>query len=122
MALTRSLSRIDHPTQQTVGDGVGRESLLALSQRKLNALGLPVCYVDRNQRFRFVNRAYLDWTGKAYLDVIGREIIEVQGREVYHVYSAYIEAALAGEKQSFEQQIGSSKRQAFWIRVDYYPD
>ena len=40
-----------------------REALLALSQRKLNALGLPVCYIDAYQRYRFVNRAFLDWTG-----------------------------------------------------------
>ncbi|HUH95419.1 MAG TPA: PAS domain S-box protein [Casimicrobiaceae bacterium] len=120
MALPKPLSRLDHSTLETSGGE--REALLALSQRKLNALGLPVAYVDADQRFRFVNRAFLDWTGKAPADVLGREIVEVDGREIYQLYQAYILAALAGERVSFERQLSSAKRNAFWIRVEYYPD
>ena len=65
MALTRSISRLDlAPIPQTVGDAIDRGPLLALSQRKLNALGTPIAYIDRNQRYRFVNKALLDWFGK----------------------------------------------------------
>ncbi|HEY2863734.1 MAG TPA: PAS domain-containing protein [Casimicrobiaceae bacterium] len=122
MALPRSLTRLDLPTQQTVGEGLDRETLLALSQRKLNALGLPVCYIDVDQRYRFVNRAFLDWSGKPQSEVIGREVVEVDGRELYQLYHAYLEAALKGERVSFERQLSSVKRNAFWVRVDYYPD
>jgi PAS domain S-box-containing protein len=122
MALTKSLTRLDHPTLQTQGEGSEREALLALSQRKLNALALPVAYIDADQRYRFVNRAFLDWTGKAQAEVIGREIVEVEGRELYQLYNAYVEAALAGERVSFERQLSSAKRNTFWVRVDYYPD
>ena len=122
MALTKSLTRLDHPTLQAHSEGVEREALLALSQRKLNALALPVCYIDADQVYRFVNRAFLDWTGKSHNEVIGREVVEVEGRELYQVYHAYIEAALSGERVSFERQLSSAKRNAFWIRVDYYPD
>jgi len=120
MALSRQLNRLDHPTQETSGED--REALLALSQRKLNALGMPVCYIDAGQRFRFVNRAFLDWTGRTTAEVLGREIIEVDGRELYTLYQAYVNAALAGERVGFERQLSSAKRSAFWIRVDYYPD
>ena len=122
MALPRSLTRLDLPTQQTVGEGLDREALLALSQRKLNALGLPICYIDVDQRYRFVNRAFLDWSGKPQFEVIGREVVEVDGRELYQLYHAYLEAALNGERVSFERQLSSVKRNAFWVRVDYYPD
>ena len=122
MALNRSLTRPDPSTLQTMGEGIERESLLALSQRKLNALGLPVCYIDADQRYRFINRAFLDWTGRAQAEVIGREVVDVDGREVYQLYHAYLEAALSGERVSFERQLTSVKRNAFWIRVDYYPD
>ena len=122
MALTRSLTRLDLPTLQTMGGGLEGGELLALSQRKLNALGLPVCYIDNEQRYRFVNRAFLDWTGKTHASVIGHEIIEVDGREIYQLYRAYIDAALSGERSSFERQLGSAKRKAFWIRVDFFPD
>ena len=85
MAITRSLNRLELPVY-TGGGPAERDSLLALSQRKLNALGLPLAYVDRNQRYRFVNRAFCDWLGKRESDVLGREAIEVLGREVYQLY------------------------------------
>ena len=97
-------------------------SLGGLSQRKLNALGLPIAYVDRNQRYRFVNKAFLDWLGLEPDDVVGREIIEVVGRDVYPLYRAYIDAALAGERTGFERQLVAPGRPPLWIRVDYYPD
>jgi len=120
MAQPKQFTRLDPPTLETLGEG--REALLALSQRKLNALGIPVCYIDAGQRFRFVNRSFLDWTGKTAAEVIGREIVEVDGRELYQLYHAYIAAALSGERVGFERQLSSAKRNAFWIRVDYYPD
>jgi diguanylate cyclase (GGDEF)-like protein/PAS domain S-box-containing protein len=122
MALTRPLTRFDHPTQQTVGEALDQGALLALSQRKLNALGLPICYIDASQHYRFVNRAFLEWTGKPHAEVIGREVVEVDGRELYQLYHAYLEAALSGERVNFERQLSSVKRNAFWIRVDFYPD
>jgi diguanylate cyclase (GGDEF)-like protein/PAS domain S-box-containing protein len=122
MALTKSIVRLDSPTQQVHSEGGQKEPLLALSQRKLNALAMPVCYIDADQHYRFVNRAFLDWTGRTPAEVIGREIVEVEGRELYQLYHAYVEAALSGERVSFERQLSSAKRNAFWIRVDYYPD
>ncbi|MET0733370.1 MAG: PAS domain-containing protein, partial [Casimicrobiaceae bacterium] len=77
MALIRSLPRLDLSTvNQTLVDA-GLGPLSSLSQRKLNALGLPLAYVDRQQRYRFVNTAFLDWLGKREDEVIGREISEV---------------------------------------------
>ena len=78
MALTRSLSRLELATvQRTVSEALERDGLTALSQRKLNALGLPLAYIDRNQRYRFANKAFLDWTAKRHEDVVGHEDIEV---------------------------------------------
>jgi len=123
MALTRSISRLDlAPMPPTVGDAIERGPLLALSQRKLNALGTPLAYIDRNQRYRFVNKALLDWFGKRTEEVLNREIIEVMGRESYQLYRAYIEAALGGERTGYEWQLALPGRQPIWIRVDYYPD
>ena len=51
----------------------------ALSQRKLNALAVPLAYVDRHQRYRFANRAFLEWSGKRQADVIGHEVRDVVG-------------------------------------------
>lgn len=123
MALPRPLTRLDLVTaQETVTELVDRDALTALSQRKLNAIALPIAYVDRHQRYRFANKAFLDWIGKRAEDVLGREIIEVLGREVFQLYHAYVDAAIAGERTGFERQLVTPGRPAIWIRVDYYPD
>jgi diguanylate cyclase (GGDEF)-like protein/PAS domain S-box-containing protein len=123
MALTRTLKALDLTTvQQTLSESYERESLSALSQRKLNALAMPLAYVDRHQRYRFANKSFLDWIGKRPDEVLTREVIEVVGREIYQLYHAYIEAALEGERTGFERQLVIAGRPAIWIHVDYYPD
>ena len=47
MALPRSLNRLELALPQTLGEPVEREALAALSQHKLNALGMPLAYIDR---------------------------------------------------------------------------
>ena len=122
MALQRMPLRTDIATVQTDGDAIERGNLQALSQRKLNALGLPVAYVDRSFHYRFANRAFLDWLGRRSEEVLGREMVEVLGREVWTLYRAYSEAALDGERTGFERQLVTAGRPTVWIRVDYYPD
>src|SRR5688572_31124861 len=123
MALTRSLKAPDLTTvAQTLSESYERESLTALSQRKLNALAMPVAYIDRHQRYRFANKAFLDWIGKQPDEVLAREVIEVLGREIYQLYHAYIEAALGGERTGFERQLIIAGRPPIWIHADYYPD
>jgi diguanylate cyclase (GGDEF)-like protein/PAS domain S-box-containing protein len=123
MALTRTLKALDLNTvQQTLSESYERESLTALSQRKLNALAMPLAYIDRHQRYRFANKAFLDWIGKRPDEVLAREVIEVLGRDIYQLYHAYIEAALDGERTGFERQLVIAGRPALWIHVDYYPD
>jgi PAS domain S-box-containing protein len=122
MALPRPLNRLELALPLTIDSPVEREALAALSQHKLNALGVPLAYVDRNQRYRFANKAMLDWLGKRTNEVVGREVIEVLGRDVYQLYHAYIDAALSGERTVFERQLVTPGRPSLWIRVDYHPD
>jgi PAS domain S-box-containing protein len=123
MALTRSLRSPDPQSiQQSVTFAIERHSLAALSQRKLNALASPLAYIDRNQRYRFANKAFLEWIDRRPEQVLGREVIDVVGKEVYELYDAYIDAALDGERTGFERQLFAPGRPPIWIRVDYYPD
>ncbi len=122
MARPRALTRIETATLQTVGETLNFDALTALSQRKLNALGLPLAYIDREQRYRLVNKAFADWLGKRIDEIVGHEVIEILGRDLYQLYHAYVEAALSGERTGYERQLFSKAHQGIWIRVDYYPD
>ena len=106
MDLTQSLSRFGLGTiERKAGNRTRPANLASLSQRKLNAIGLPLAYVDCDRHYRFVNKAFLEWTGKAYIDVMGQEIQDVDGREAFPLYEAYVDAALAGERTGFERQL-----------------
>ncbi|MEP7064304.1 MAG: PAS domain-containing protein, partial [Betaproteobacteria bacterium] len=122
MPRPRALTRLDGSSVLTVGETLDFDALTALSQRKLNALGLPIAYVDREQRYRFANKAFADWLGKRVDEIVGHEVIEVLGRELYQLYHAYVEAALSGERTGYERQLASAARPSIWIRVDYFPD
>jgi diguanylate cyclase (GGDEF)-like protein/PAS domain S-box-containing protein len=108
--------------QESLGIDISPEALQSLSQRKLNALGVPLAYVDTTGRYRFANQAFLEWLGKQSSEVLGRTMPEVIGDEVYQIFRAYAEAALAGERTGFERQLATPGREPIWIRVDYYPD
>src|SRR5438094_863778 len=122
MAVVRQLTRVDVASIQQVLDDAQVEPLSSLSQRKLNALGLPLAYVDRQQRYRLVNTAFLDCVAKRVDEVVGHTVFDVWGHDIYQLYQAYIEAALAGECTGFVRQLSIPDQPAIWIRVDYYPD
>jgi PAS domain-containing protein len=87
MSLTHSLTRFGVPSmERKAGTTSGLANLASLSQRKLNALGLPLAYVDCDRRYRFANLAFLEWTGKVFTDVVGQEIQDVVGQEAFLLY------------------------------------
>jgi len=65
MGIIRPLNKPDLTTVNQALADHGAEALKALSQRELDSLGLPLAYVDRQQRYRLANSAFLDWIGKS---------------------------------------------------------
>nr|BFD42735.1 hypothetical protein FFPRI1PSEUD_42340 [Pseudomonas sp. FFPRI_1] len=82
------------------------EQALRQSQTELqliiNAMPVLIGYVDREERFRLNNSAYLDWYGLTPQELYGRTIREVVGDEIYATRADNIAAALAGKPCSFE--------------------
>ncbi|HEX4882554.1 MAG TPA: hypothetical protein VFX05_00365, partial [Casimicrobiaceae bacterium] len=65
MAFSRSLKVLDPASvAPSFAELAGREGFAALSQRKLNALAMPIAYVDHRQRYRFANKAFCEWIAK----------------------------------------------------------
>ncbi|QXI18015.1 PAS domain S-box protein [Pseudomonas hamedanensis] len=81
------------------------EQALRQSQTELqliiNAMPILISYVDREERFRLNNAAYLDWYGFTPQELYGRTIREVIGEEAYFLRAPYIAEALAGRSCSF---------------------
>jgi PAS domain S-box-containing protein len=81
------------------------EQALRQSQTELqliiNAMPILISYVDREERFRLNNAAYLDWYGLTPQELYGRTIVEVLGEEAYALRAPYIAEALSGKPGCF---------------------
>ncbi len=87
-----------------------------------DALPALISYVDKEQRYRFNNKAYEQWFGYPQFNIIGRHVREVLGDEAYDSIRDQIESALAGETVSYEKQINFSGSGIRYVHADYIPD
>lgn len=69
------------------------------------ALPALVCYVDKQERYQFVNPAFKEWFSVEESQIIGQTIAEAVGDESYTFLQPKIQKALAGERVSFENQL-----------------
>ena len=113
-------------TQRDVTAQRQAESATRAAEQRMRLLtdALPalVSYVDAGQRYRFTNRAYLDWFGLRPDESPGRSMRDVLGADVYRHRQPYIEAALRGEACHFE---GPTRHRELGLRhcqVSYVPD
>jgi PAS domain S-box-containing protein len=98
----------DSPTMCTVRDltAVRRwEAAVVESeqQMRLMADSLPafVAYVDRDQRYRFVNRVYEEWHGVSGREIVGRRVEELVDADLFAAIEPQIGQALAGRAVNF---------------------
>lgn len=97
----RGFSKIAHDiTGRRRAEAAVRESEQRLRVVTDNVPAL-IAYVDRDQRYRFNNRAYVEWFGLSAGALTGRHLREVLGEDVYRHRVPYVEAALRGEQVRF---------------------
>lgn len=56
-----------------------------------------VWYIDRDERYRHVNHAFLDWFELSPEEIIGRSILDFMGATAYASVKPYVDHAFAGE-------------------------
>jgi PAS domain S-box-containing protein len=103
---------------------VGAEAELRQAADELrsvtDAVPLLISYVDRDQRYGFVNHAYENWFGRPRDQINGRLVAEVLG-PAYGEVRSRLEEALAGARVSFESRMTFPDRGLRHIQVDYVP-
>jgi PAS domain S-box-containing protein len=84
-------------------------------------LPVMVCMIDREQRFRFVNKPYADWFERSRGDILGRTFEEVIGKEAAAFRAPMIAGALAGEPQFFVTDYDHPTRGQLAVQTSYIP-
>jgi PAS domain S-box-containing protein len=86
-----------------------------------DALPALVAYIDADQRYRFVNKAYQDWFSVNPDDILGRTVREVIGEAAYAVVEPAIARTLSGERLTYNQLLpyaGAGRRN---VEIQYVP-
>ncbi|WP_162054243.1 PAS domain-containing protein [Pontibacter pamirensis] len=93
-------------------------------QLKLITDALPVLigYLDKEEKYRFANKAYEAWFNLKSEELLGRPVREVVGEEAYQEVKQYIKRALAGERLDFESRMPYRENFVKHIRTSYVPD
>jgi len=81
-----------------------------------------ISYIDRDLRYREVNRRYETWFGAPAESLRGRSVEEVLGAAVWPKVRAYLERALAGVETSFNMEAPFPAVGTRWMSVTYTPD
>lgn len=93
-----------------------------LSSAMADAVPILISYVDRDERYRFVNRAYERWFGVDRAQIEGRPLREVIGDVAYERLAGHVRRALAGETLIFEGEVEYQGAGARFIEARYVPD
>lgn len=98
------------------------ERRAVFSSAMADAVPILISYVDREERYRFVNRAYERWFGVERAQIEGKTLAEVLGPEVYETVRPHMTKALAGEAVTFEAQFNYQTAGVRDIEAQYVPD
>jgi PAS domain S-box-containing protein len=122
------------------GDAVAPESIAAESPLPVLPRGLPpemftpggiftladllpvmTAYVDREERYCFVNKPYAEWMERPRAEILGLTMREFLGDAAYADRQPLIDAAMAGERKFFASDFDHPTRGALALQIDYVP-
>ncbi len=78
-------------------------------------------FVDRDLRYRFMNKPLADWFERPRREMIGRHMREIIGERAYAERKPLLEAALAGERKFFASTFDHPARGVLAAQSDYVP-
>ncbi|WP_461489950.1 PAS domain-containing protein [Pontibacter sp. HJ8] len=87
-----------------------------------DALPVLIGYLDKEEKYRFANKAYEAWFNQNPADLLGRPVREVVGEKAYQGVKGYIARALAGERLNFESRMPYREDFVKYISTSYVPD
>ncbi len=108
-----------------ITDNKEAESAVRLSELQLRLVtdhaSVFICQIDREHRFRFVNRAYARRYDMEPQDITGRHLHEILGEGAYSAVKPRLDAAFDGNRQEFESEIHYATLGRRWVHVVYEP-
>jgi PAS domain S-box-containing protein len=86
-----------------------------------DALPALISYVNAEQQYAFTNAAYGQWFGVEQQGHQGQRLRDVIGEAAYERIREHVEAALAGERRTFEMWLPYRRAGLRFVRAEYIP-
>ena len=86
-----------------------------------DSLPVMIAYLDRGQKYLFLNKTLADWLEQPRKSILGRTMREVLGDKAYEFRQPMVEAALQGEKQWFIADFDHPTRGTLTVQTQYVP-
>ena len=86
-----------------------------------DALPMGIAFVDRDHRYRFVNKALAEFFDKSRSAMLGRTMEEALGPEAMELRAPILAAALGGERRFFVAEFAHPSRGSLTVQADYLP-
>jgi len=86
-----------------------------------DALPMLLTFIDRDQRYRFCNRAFADFFDLPRSQILGRTLRDVIGEDAYAARQTMLDAAVRGERQWFAADFNHPTRGRLALQTEYIP-
>ncbi|GAA4024372.1 PAS domain S-box protein [Sphingomonas swuensis] len=112
------MDEADADARQVIADqGFDFSRVLAIA----DALPMPIALLDRQQRYRFCNKALAEFFEMKRAAILGRTLREVVGEKAFRVREPMMLAALQGERQWFAAPFEHPSRGPIALQTEYLP-
>jgi PAS domain S-box-containing protein len=116
-ALKSDASRLAGERELAATGGFDFAAILAVA----DALPMPIAYLDEEQRYRFINKAFAEFFERSRSSILGLTAKELLGDEIYAVRKPMFDAAYAGERQWFAAEFPHPTRGPLAVQAEYVP-
>ncbi|QJR13474.1 sensor domain-containing protein [Usitatibacter palustris] len=101
--------------------GPGQDARLEFLRPGLDSVGLPVCILDSQLVYHYVNQAYCRFYGLPMESFLGRNPEEVFGKPLADAQRVRLRRASDGDITSFDREVINGPSVGRWVRAHYFP-
>ena len=87
----------------------------------MNAVPSMIAFIDAEERYLLVNRAYAKMVGQFGDEIHGRTVAEVVGPEAYAEIQPLLRRAMRGETVEWEREVTLPNGETRWLSGNYMP-
>ena len=87
----------------------------------IDSIPTPMCYVDAQMRYRYVNDAFIEYVGRPAARIVGETVPDVLGEERWRLMEPYLDRVRRGESLSVERLVRFANGKSRWMTVRLTP-